>query len=130
MTSDDEQKAIEEAFVQSWNRMEQFFKTHSTFKNYEWLVSMLDLIADLRKHGYDSQFRAGQSMDWFILSRSYEHGMRNEQARIGFALYPEGGMRVTYFEGSGSATELELNQVALTPEIETLLTRLLAQPID
>jgi len=66
----------------------------------------------------------------FVLSRSREHGMRLGQASLRFELKAEGGMTVRYGEVGNLATELKVERVEITPEIEALLTRLLAQLID
>jgi hypothetical protein len=108
--------------------MEQFFSWHSTLSGGEWLKPMLHLIASLRQQGYDRQFRAGQSMDALVLSRSREHGLRSEQPRVGVVLNPQGGMTVTYYGGSDSH-ENNIDRVELSLEVESLLQQLLAYPI-
>jgi hypothetical protein len=129
MTPDTDPDLIQTEFSASWDRMEQFFAWHSALSGGEWLKPMLNLIATLRQQGYDRQFRAGQSLDAFVLSRSKEHGLRSEQPRVAVVLNPEGGMTVAYQDGSG-LHEITVDQVELTPEVEALLQRLLAHPID
>ena len=89
-----------------------------------------DLMASLRSRGYDRQFRAGQSVHRFVLSRSRYHHLRPEQACLFIELKHEGGMNVIYYEDNVKVTELDVPQVAITPEVETVLQRLLAQPIN
>ncbi len=124
----DDQNAIEKAFLESWDRIERHFTNYRV--HWNWLASIHSLIAELRKRGYDHQLRAGQAMVTFILSRSREHGLQNGQSHIWFDLNPDGGMKITYIENNQKTNEFEVKRVELTPEIETLLQRLLAQPID
>ena len=130
MTSEDEQKAIEEDFSQSWNRVEQFFAMFNGLQNLAFLNSIISLITELRERGYDRKLRAGQAMTNFILSRSREHGLQIGQARLTFRVMRQGGMEIQYCEANDRVSEFEVEQVKITPEIEALLARLLAQPID
>ena len=131
MTSEDEQKAIEEDFSQSWDWIQRYF--HDLFDPREWwawLMPIHNLITELRQRGYDRQFRAGQSMYSLVLSRSFKHGLRASQASLVFELLREGGMKIRYDEVGHLVSEFEVDRVEITPEIEALLARLLAQPID
>jgi hypothetical protein len=130
MADENEQKAIESDFIQSWDWMEQFFVDFSLEEGWDWITSIQGLIAELRSREYDRKFRAGQSLYVFVLSRSRKHGMRLEQPALRFELKREGGMKVQYWEYPDTRTEFEVASVEITPEIEALLARLLAQPID
>ncbi len=152
---DDRQK-IEQAFLASWDGIERFYifqcdwgtpewfqivqidpSEMGTLENFTahnsstaWLKPIQGLIAELRQRGYDRRLRAGQSLGRFVLSRSREHGLRPAQATLIIALGMTGEMRVQYWEKSVVSSEINVAHVELTPELEQLLDRLLAQPID
>ena len=130
MHSNNDQDSIEEEFIASWNWIEVFFTKRINNYRMEWLKPMLNLIAELRQHGHDKKLRAGQSLEYLVLSRSREHGLRRGQSMLRFELIAEGGITVYYFEAPDVRIRIEVEHVALTPEIETLLTRLLSHPID
>jgi hypothetical protein len=125
LISDNDQASIEDEFSKSWDGMEQLFALHNTAEN----KSMLTLIADLRAQGYDRQFRAGQQLTTFILSRSRKHGLRGGQAQLSIFIDKQGGMTVRYYD-SDTLGKIEVERAGLIPEIELWLKRLLAHPID
>ena len=156
MASENDEKAIQEEFLASWDELEKFFvrlffmlpigdvDTETMLgliaelrplgllpiKDVENKKAMLDVIIELRQKGCDRQFRAGQSLDMLKLSRSREHGLRNDQAWVGMFLIPESGMRVVYSAPPNEWIEVDLEKVEVTPEVEELLQRLLSHPID
>ena len=69
-------------------------------------------------------------MHLFLLSRSRYHHLRPEQAFLVFELKAEGGMQVRYYEGRLKVTEFDVQQVAITLEVEAVLQRLLTQSIN
>ena len=127
METDSEQNAIEADFLKSWDWVEEYFKR--LVSRWQALEPIQGLINELRQKGYDRKFRVGQSMYIFVLSRRREHGFPLGQS-LRFELKAEGGMRIRYGEVGNSVTEFEVERVEITPEIEALLTQLLAQPID
>ena len=130
MASEDEQREIEQAFIASWDDVEHFYAAWMQNLRYEWMQSMLDLIAELRARGYDRQFRAGQQLNALMLSRSREHGLRAGQAWFKIETTPHHGTFVWYAEPPNVRIEFEIEHVEITPEVEDLLNRLLAHPID
>jgi len=153
VATDYDSQDIGREFSGSWDWIEQFYNrnypvlerqslavihptTDRRIEVFAWFVSRNELIksiqgliAEMRKRGYDRQFRAGQSLDILVLSRSREHGLRTGQASLAVILNTKGGMIVSYQDQS---TDIEINveRVELTPEVEELLARLLALPID
>ena len=121
----DEQKAIEEEFLRSWERMEIFFSED----NMPWLTQMLPLIRVLRARGYVRKLRAGQSMITFIVSRSREHGLRTGQPSLAFTITALKGIRAQLI-GDNVNVVITTDRIEITPEIEELLIPLLAYPID
>lgn len=128
MAVEDEQAEIEQAFIASWDGIERFNRNSVTHLQGEWVTPLLSLIAELRKRGYDRQFHAGQQMSSFFLSRSRLHGLRRGQPRIVFNLDDAGGMMVS--EVGEMNVQLNLEHVEITPEVEEMLKRLVAQPIN
>jgi hypothetical protein len=117
-------------FVASWGRMEAFFQWFSTKRDWTWLKPILGFMAALRQLGCDYQFRAGQSMSCFVLSRSRYHGLRPEQASLAFDMQRDGRLIVTYRKSPDVTDQLTLAHPEITPEVDELLKRLAAQPID
>ena len=125
MSWDEEQKAIEIEFLQSWERMEIFFSG----EDMPWLTQMLPLIRNMRVRGYDRNLRAGQSMITLIVSRSREHGLRDDQPSVAFNITAQGGLSA-HLRGEHVSMLVTSDRVETTPEIEELLLPLLAYPID
>lgn len=123
----DNPNQIEQDFLDSWDHMEEYF---SADRLLVWVNDMSNVIKQLREKGYDRKFRAGQSMINFIISRSYKHGLRREQAKLYFCPRPDGTMQVCYMEYPNPEIVIEVDRMELTPEIEPLLQKLLEQPID
>jgi hypothetical protein len=67
-------------------------------------------------------------MSMLILSRSRQRGLPYGQARLDIDMNLAGGIDIRYGEQDFKA-EFTLEQPALTPELQELLTRLSKQPI-
>ena len=130
MADNDELSELEQEFSTSWDYIEQFYKGLITTKSWESLTPILGLIAEMRKRGYERQVRAGQSMWWFLLSRSRKHGLRRGQHSIKINVIEGKGMGITYFQPPNPKIEVIQTEIEITPEVEALLKRLLAHPID
>ncbi|WP_420398737.1 hypothetical protein [Flagellimonas sp.] len=70
-------------FENSWNNTETFYrnllKNHTGFK---FVVPILEFIQELKNSGESKNFRLGTSMHTLIISRSVEHGLRDDQKEI------------------------------------------------
>ncbi len=130
MASQNDERPIEEKFSASWDEIEPWYKLLCDLPNWQWMKPILGLIAELRSRGNDQQFRAGQQLATFILSRSQKHGLRLEQPRLSIDLNPEGGMTLRYKEPPNPVIKVNLERVELAPELEQFLSRLLMHPID
>lgn len=156
MSADNISEDIAQAFFDSWDDVEQFYDHQAhlpdsfqpnptdaaeqeffqkylsqTAAHYAWLKSILNLIRELRTHGYNRQFRAGTSLYTLILSRSCEYGLRNEQPRLYFQYIDGGGTNIAYFKNVyDEPLQIILEQAAFTPEVQQLLERLMVHPID
>jgi hypothetical protein len=130
VASENDQPSIEQLFSESWDEVEPFYGRFLAGPDWQYLTPILGLISDLRSRGYDQRFRAGQSMVRFVLSRSKEWGLRQEQAFLSFDLNLEGGLAVAYYEPPETFIELKFDHTELNPQVEQLLLRLLTRPID
>ena len=116
---------VEGEFIQSWDRIEQFYG--SEYFPLKGLV--LPFLAELRRAGYDRKLRAGSSMWTFILSRSRRHRMRGDQPYVRFEFQSrEGTMDII----SGTQTEAPISGIAIavSSSVEEALARLVSQPIS
>jgi hypothetical protein len=129
LISDNDQSAIEDEFSKSWELMEMFYGEHLSASRVELKKKMLFFIAEMRERGYDRSLRAGQQLLDFILSRSRLPGLRAGQASLRFSLQFDGSMTIQYKGSDGNST-LNLVDAEFTPELESLLKRLVAHPID
>ena len=111
-------------FVKSWDAVE-FILGHM-LTSAPWKNQFFRFIAELRHAGYDRRFRAGQSLEFFILSRARHHGLRRDQASVTFIAY---GSMMKMSVDRGCSWILDM-PIALTPQVEMALTELLNHPID
>jgi hypothetical protein len=135
LASEDELSEIEAEFAASWDCMEQFYSRRmlgNQVFNSPWkhVIDMLNLIAKLRQRGYDRRLRAGQQLDALVLSRSRVHGLRLDQSRFSIEASWNEGAFVGYGEPPDIHLQFQIERAEITPEVEELLQRLLAQPID
>jgi len=125
---------LEQEFIASWERIEKFFARTELIEGRPFLIPMGKFIRSLREHGYDTRLRAGQSIYYLVLSRSQKHGLRSDQATLSFMMMPDGTTHVLLVQepviATSIFTDLVLDQLTVTVEVEELLTRLLLQPID
>ena len=70
-----EDDPVEREIIQSWDKVERFYKSDSDFP-LKFIV--LRFIASLRRAGYDPELHAGQSMYSLVLSRSQQDAARND----------------------------------------------------
>jgi hypothetical protein len=129
--TDQDNTEFEQQFVESWGFIDEFYGDLVPIPSWAKLEPIFGLIRELRMRGYDCQFRAGQSIYLFILSRSKQQGLRDDQAFLRINLVVEGhAMLVTYLEPPNDPIEIAFDRVEITPAFEQLLERLLAHPID
>jgi hypothetical protein len=120
----EEGRGIEGEFVLSWNSIEWFYKK---MIERPFSPKVLEMIAQMRKEGYNSTLRAGQSLYWLVVSRSRRHGLREDQPRITFR-FTDDAMDV--HANLDEETELSFPRIEFTPEVDALLKQLEAREID
>jgi hypothetical protein len=115
---------VEGEFVESWTRMERFYREGNTPET----ANALRIIQEIRNAGFDRSLRAGQSLMTLIVSRSRRHGLRAGQPTISFNFSKFAIDVWARLSSSGSGE----HRVAfcLDPEIISLLQSLARQPID
>jgi len=69
-------------FSQSWAETEKFFRDLVEKHGWERLTQLFGFIEKLRQQGYEKSFRLGASVNRLIISRSVEHGLRDDQKYI------------------------------------------------
>jgi hypothetical protein len=116
---------VEGEFLQSWDRMERFYDEVADSQTHR----IRAFLAEMRKAGYDRTLRAGQSLFTLVLSRSRRHGLRPGQPWLAFSFHDR-GVDVQGWLGPEGEVERTLPEIALTPEVESLLRRLAAEQID
>jgi hypothetical protein len=92
-------------------------------------VSFCNFIRQLRRAGYDREFRAGQSLWALMLSRSRRHGLSDDQARIVFE-FSRGGDARSATVRNGAEQSTLITSAFLSDEIHAALNRLRGAPID
>ena len=110
-------------FIQSWERIEEFFGL--MLARVPWKDRVLQFIAELRQAGYDRKLRAGQTIDIFIVSRSRHHGLRPDQSRVAFYFHKD-GMDVV----EGHELKLRRTDFSLSAPVRAVLDRLVSRDID
>lgn len=114
---------IEGEFIESWNRMEQFYQD----PRFPQSAPVLAFLTEARRAGYDRTLRAGQSLYTLVVSRSRRHGLRRDQPYIAIS-FARGVMEVTiHIDGK---EQFNLPQIEFTPHIHALFDRLVAQKIN
>ena len=122
---------IEQEFLKSWDSTENFFIDHSPYKDKDSAESMLWLIEELRKRGYDKKLRAGVALNSLKMSRSKKHKLRTNQPFLAIHVLPDGRLEYT-FKGrtDGRIFSLRTGKLEISQEVNDLLTELAASEID
>src|SRR5688500_4709716 len=76
----------EETFVRSWDVLEHGATVRGRDSPAWFAASIQELVREMRRRGYDRIFRAGTAAFDIVLSRSAEHGLRNDQPSVSLNL--------------------------------------------
>jgi hypothetical protein len=121
----EEGRPVEGEFFLSWDRVERFYRMPALPPGVE---AVREMIAAMRRAGYDRTLRAGTSLWRLILSRSRRHGLHPDQPRLLFQ-FDDGGMEILdNLDGQDRATSFPT--VRLTLGVEGLLHRLSTREVD
>lgn len=70
-------------FENSWNETESFYRDLlENYQGFQFVSPILELIEKLKELGEFRNFRIGTSMHTLVISRSVEHGLRDDQKEI------------------------------------------------
>ncbi|AXT54676.1 hypothetical protein D1815_02495 [Aquimarina sp. AD1] len=98
-------EGIKGEFIESWNSIEEFYISFSD----SWKSKGEDairLIKKMRKVGLDERLRAGQSLWFFILSRSRRHGLEENASYIEITFLGDDKMSIkSNFNGKKTSLE-------------------------
>jgi hypothetical protein len=110
-------------FIESWNSIEKFYERI----NENFTPKVLNLVRELREKGFDKKLRAGQSLYTFMLSRSKNHGLTQDQNFIAVTFrIDKDKMIVTGKENN----ELLVSKVKISDELEKLFENLAKEEIN
>lgn len=119
----EEGRPVEGEFLASWDGIERFYRG----LDWPFAGAVHALVADIRRAGYDRVLRAGQSLWSLVVSRSRRHGLRADQPSIAFE-FGKAGMNL--YVNIGDVERCPVPVIALTPDVEALLRRLVSVAID
>ncbi|MCW4470892.1 hypothetical protein OGH69_18130 [Flavobacterium sp. MFBS3-15] len=102
---------IVKRFGDSWADTEKFYDAFTAEGHWGKVQPIIKFISDLKQKGYDKYFRLGTSVDMLIISRSVEHGLRNDQKHIKIYAYQD-YLDVTFREGDKVYRHYEVNDLS------------------
>jgi hypothetical protein len=80
---DNRTEEIIKRFEHSWNETESFYRDLlENHIGFNFVIPILELIKKMKNSGESQNFRIGTSMHTLIISRSVEHGLRDDQKEI------------------------------------------------
>ncbi|XOV68273.1 MAG: hypothetical protein ACFHU9_03665 [Fluviicola sp.] len=108
----DRSEEIKSRFQKSWVKTKQFYD--DLIENYGWqkLEPLRDFVINLIDTGESDYFRSGTSVHHLILSRSVEHGLRNDQKFIRIATIEKNRFNVAFCEGGKTYREYEVQNLS------------------
>lgn len=110
-------------FEKSWKQTEKIFDLFLKNDGFQRLKPVRGFLSQLKKQGADKHFRIGTSLYRLIISRSVEHGLRDDQKRITIDTVAANDYVITFSEGSQKYREYrvsDLNDPRLTALLATL----------
>lgn len=119
-------KPVEGEFIKSWDWIDEFYDD----ARFPLADEVRAFLRAMRSRGCHKTLRAGQSLWSLVLSRSRRHGMRGEQPSIQFWFHNGGMDVVNRIDDPQNGTRSVHTKIECTPEIEALLSRLEAAPVD
>ena len=121
----------ESEFRESWVATNEFF-THIV-TNYDasgQMRPMLDLIAKFVAAGYDTQFRAGQSLNDLVISRAAKHGMDRDFPSINFFSRGNEVFDLRFWTETKQMIQYDFRLSEFEPTENECVYRLNSQPIQ
>lgn len=112
-------------YIESWNKVEKFY-LEDTYRSTD---KIIEFIRTIRKDGYDKEFRAGNSLNSMILSRSRRHGLSENQAYLSF-WFGEDGINIYTDIYSNINEPIFHKGIYLSDEIRSMLDELKSTEIS
>jgi len=99
-------EGIKGEFIESWNSIEKFYSEYFSDESKTREEDALRLIKEMRDVQLDEKLRAGQSLWFFILSRSRRHGLEENVSYIEITFLGNNQMSIkSYFNGKETRIE-------------------------
>ena len=116
---------IEREFIQSWDIVQQFYKSVYDFRLKKFIVLLF--IATLRRAGYDRKLRAGLSVYSLYLTRSRRY--RPNDPLVGFEFHGV-TMAIGTIDEKGQRKTVPVIPILLFGPVKKALRRLIDQPLS
>ncbi|WP_406684377.1 hypothetical protein N1F78_01200 [Seonamhaeicola sp. MEBiC1930] len=113
---------ITKRFQDSWETTQRIFDLFDN-SGFEKLKPVKKFIAELKEKGENNHFRIGTSLYRLIISRSIEHGLRDDQKRIMIDTIALNDYEIIFSDGFKKYRQYRisnLNDNRLTKILETL----------
>lgn len=121
---------IEAEFLKSWDKIEEFYSDLFSYKGWDYTKPIMPVISQLRSMGYDKTLRAGQSLYTFVLSRSRNWGLKDDQHSLKIEPTTQNEFKVWYSDGQNSVEKLRTDNLLNNNTFWKLLDQLKQLPID
>ena len=118
-------RGVEGELVVSWDQLEVFYES----SQFPQSAFALRYIASLRRIGFDASLRAGQSLSRTILSRSWRHGLNENQAFV-MLDFKTDRVIVTGYLANENPRPLVCHDPEASPGVISLLRKLESCPLD
>lgn len=118
---------IVKRFRDSWVKTEKFYDFLTGGGHWNQLQPIIKFIADMKQKGFDKHFRLGNSVHMLIISRSVNHGLRDDQKHIKIYAYQD-YLDVTLREGDKVYRHYEVKDLSderVSKLLETLMDTLI-----
>ena len=80
---DNRTEEIIRRFEESWTETESFYRDLlDNYDGFSFVEPILELLRKMKDSGESQNFRIGTSMHTLVISRSVDHGLRNDQKEI------------------------------------------------
>ena len=119
-------EGIKGEFIKSWETVLKFYNGLSD-ESYPFVKDAIKLIHEMQSVGLDNKLRAGQSMFFFILSRSRRHGLEEENPFLHVTFLGANRMKVILIM-NGEQKEIE-HDVSYTGSFKEMVNELLNEKI-
>lgn len=102
-------EGIKGEFIQSWDSIQKFYSEYFSDESKTLEKDVLRLIKEMRDVKLDEKLRAGQSLWFFILSRSRRHGLKENSPYIQITFRGDNQMTIkSHFNGKETSLDSEV----------------------